>query len=132
VAGPLEVAVVGAEADSARAALREVALRTPSPGAVVVVGEPDPMDVRHAADTADSADLPGTTDSDVSTPGTAGRNVSGSRRIPLLAHRGLVDGRAAAYVCRNFVCDRPLTDPAELAATIGVHNDESAGPDRTE
>jgi uncharacterized protein YyaL (SSP411 family) len=38
--------------------------------------------------------------------------------VPLLADRPLVDGQAAAYVCRGFVCDRPTTDPAELAATV--------------
>ena len=40
-------------------------------------------------------------------PGRAG--------IPLLEGRDLVDGRAAAYVCRGMVCARPVTDPAELA-----------------
>lgn len=34
--------------------------------------------------------------------------------IPLLAGRGLVDGAAAAYVCRAMVCERPVTDPASL------------------
>ena len=37
--------------------------------------------------------------------------------LPLLADRPLVDGRPAAYVCRGFVCDRPTTDPSELART---------------
>ena len=32
--------------------------------------------------------------------------------VPLLASRSPVDGRAAAYVCRNLVCERPVTDPA--------------------
>jgi uncharacterized protein YyaL (SSP411 family) len=32
--------------------------------------------------------------------------------IPLLQDRGLVDGQAAAYVCRGMVCERPVTDPA--------------------
>jgi uncharacterized protein YyaL (SSP411 family) len=35
-------------------------------------------------------------------------------RIPLLEGRGLVEGRAAAYVCRGMVCERPVTDPDEL------------------
>ncbi|MFC4946992.1 thioredoxin domain-containing protein [Pseudonocardia sp. GCM10023141] len=37
---------------------------------------------------------------------------------PLLAARPLVDGRAAAYVCRGFVCDRPVSTVAELAASL--------------
>ena len=32
---------------------------------------------------------------------------------------GLVDGGPAAYVCRGFVCDRPVTTPDELAAQLG-------------
>ncbi|PKW25818.1 thioredoxin domain-containing protein [Phycicoccus duodecadis] len=39
--------------------------------------------------------------------------------IPLLASRPLVDGRAAAYVCRGFVCDRPVTDPGAVVAAVG-------------
>lgn len=38
--------------------------------------------------------------------------------VPLLAERPLVDGAAAAYVCRGFVCDRPVTGPAELEAAL--------------
>jgi hypothetical protein len=39
--------------------------------------------------------------------------------VPLLAGRPLVDGASTAYVCRGFVCDRPVTTPAELAAKLG-------------
>src|SRR5262249_47488484 len=38
--------------------------------------------------------------------------------VPLLAHRPLVQGAAAAYVCRGFVCDAPTPDPAALAAAV--------------
>jgi len=38
--------------------------------------------------------------------------------IPLLADRPLVADRAAAYVCRGFVCDRPVTNPDDLAAAL--------------
>ena len=34
--------------------------------------------------------------------------------IPLLDGRTAVDGRPAAYVCRGFVCERPVTDSAQL------------------
>ncbi|WP_328532137.1 thioredoxin domain-containing protein [Nocardioides sp. NBC_00368] len=37
--------------------------------------------------------------------------------IPLLSSRSPVEGRAAAYVCRGFVCERPVTSPEHLANT---------------
>ncbi|WP_435204795.1 thioredoxin domain-containing protein [Micromonospora sp. bgisy143] len=39
--------------------------------------------------------------------------------VPLLADRPLVDGRSAAYVCRGFVCQRPVTSVDELVAELG-------------
>ncbi|WP_369225029.1 thioredoxin domain-containing protein [Streptomyces sp. R39] len=39
--------------------------------------------------------------------------------FPLLAGRPLVGGKAAAYVCRNFTCDAPTTDPERLKAALG-------------
>jgi uncharacterized protein len=34
--------------------------------------------------------------------------------IPLMTSRSQVDGQPAAYVCRHLVCERPVTDPAQL------------------
>jgi uncharacterized protein YyaL (SSP411 family) len=39
-------------------------------------------------------------------------------RIPLLAGRGLIGGRAAVYLCQNFVCNLPVTEPEALAAQL--------------
>jgi uncharacterized protein YyaL (SSP411 family) len=38
--------------------------------------------------------------------------------LPLLEGRTLVDGRATAYVCRNMVCQRPVTSVEELRAVL--------------
>ncbi|MFI8948819.1 thioredoxin domain-containing protein [Streptomyces sp. NPDC053750] len=44
--------------------------------------------------------------------------VEGSDEFPLLADRPLVGGAPAAYVCRNFTCDAPTTDPERLRAAL--------------
>jgi uncharacterized protein YyaL (SSP411 family) len=38
--------------------------------------------------------------------------------VPLLADRPLLDGAPAAYVCRGFVCDRPVTTVDALIETL--------------
>ncbi|NMH98574.1 thioredoxin domain-containing protein [Pseudonocardia acidicola] len=82
--GPLQVAVVGADDDRARAALLAHTRRIAPGGTVVVSG----------------------------VPGAVG--------VPLLADRPLVDGRPAAYVCRGFVCDRPVTTVEEITLLLGL------------
>lgn len=44
-----------------------------------------------------------------------------SEEFPLLAGRPLVSGQAAAYVCRDFTCDAPTTDPDRLRTTLESH-----------
>jgi uncharacterized protein YyaL (SSP411 family) len=43
---------------------------------------------------------------------------SAESEIPLLAGRGLVNGEPAAYVCRGFTCQMPVTTPEQLLATL--------------
>lgn len=41
--------------------------------------------------------------------------------VPLLQGRELIDGLVAAYVCCDFVCHTPVTEPEELWAQLGPH-----------
>jgi len=41
-----------------------------------------------------------------------------SDEFPLLADRPLQQGQPAAYVCRNFTCDAPTTDPERLRTAL--------------
>ncbi|MFF7484386.1 thioredoxin domain-containing protein [Streptomyces luteogriseus] len=43
---------------------------------------------------------------------------AGSDEFPLLADRPLVGGEPAAYVCRNFTCDAPTTEPDRLRTVL--------------
>ena len=49
-----------------------------------------------------------------------GENAENGRayEMPLLAERGMVDGKPTAYVCQNYVCQLPVTDPQALAEQL--------------
>jgi uncharacterized protein YyaL (SSP411 family) len=49
-----------------------------------------------------------------------------SQRIPLLAGRTQIDGAATAYVCENYACQLPVTEPAALLKLL-----EAAQPSRS-
>jgi uncharacterized protein YyaL (SSP411 family) len=50
---------------------------------------------------------------------SAGSGPAGSQdAIPLLEGRGLVDGAPAAYVCRQFTCQAPVTTPEQLREAL--------------
>ncbi len=101
LAGPAEIAVVGPAADPRTGDLHQAALLMAPPGAVLALGE--------------GADAPGE-------PG-AGAGV------PLLEGRRLVGGSPTVYVCREFTCRTPLTDPTELREALGYPVVTWAGED---
>ena len=76
------------------------------PVEIAIVGEPGDERTAGLHRTAMLAAPPGAVIA-VGPPGSAGA-------VPLLENRGLVDGLPAAYVCRNFACRMPVTDPAAL------------------
>jgi uncharacterized protein len=83
------------------------------PEEVAVVGAPGEPGVDALTDVYRSALRPGS----VLAVGEPDRDAG---TVPLLAGRSPVDGLAAAYVCRNFACERPVTDPADLAEALGA------------
>jgi uncharacterized protein YyaL (SSP411 family) len=40
--------------------------------------------------------------------------------LPLLADRSTRDGRATAYVCEDYACQNPTTDPEGLMRQLGI------------
>ncbi|WP_455370437.1 aldo/keto reductase [Petrachloros mirabilis] len=44
--------------------------------------------------------------------------LDGTSHHPLLAGKKPVDGRAALYICRNFACQQPITDPTVAADAL--------------
>jgi uncharacterized protein YyaL (SSP411 family) len=50
--------------------------------------------------------------------GAAAGDAGAAAGIPLLEGRGLVDGKPTAYVCRDYACELPTTDPASLGRQL--------------
>ena len=82
------------------------------PAEIAVVGGPDDQRTRALHRTALHAAPPGAVlalgDGNLETPSA----------IPLLEGRGLVDGAPAAYVCRQFTCQAPVTTPGQLTEVL--------------
>lgn len=53
-------------------------------------------------------------------PGGAVVVAGAADSTPLLAERAPIDNKPAAYVCRGFVCDRPVVDEAALVAALSA------------
>jgi uncharacterized protein YyaL (SSP411 family) len=82
---------------------------------VAVVGELDSDAARALVDVVWRRYLP-----NVVVAASAPEDQAAAEAVALLAGRGVVDGRAAAYVCERFVCKRPTSEPAELESLLGV------------
>ncbi|MEQ8834109.1 MAG: thioredoxin domain-containing protein [Miltoncostaeaceae bacterium] len=82
---------------------------------VVVVGAPDDEGRASLATAAEGALGP----HDVLVVGDP-EDEATVAAVPLLAGRGTVDGRAAAYVCHDFACRAPVTTAEEVTAALSA------------
>jgi uncharacterized protein YyaL (SSP411 family) len=83
------------------------------PVEIAVVGSWDDAGTRDLAREARQRYLPARV-----VAGAAPGDEEAAALIPLLRDRGLVDGKPAAYVCRNFTCKLPVTDVEGLRADL--------------
>jgi uncharacterized protein len=111
-AGPrqTQIVLVGPRDREDTRALRSVLTRTYQPFATVISVDPG-----AGADAV---------------AGAEGSQAALARLLPWTGAMGLVDGRAAAYICRNFACERPVIDPAALADTIRTGSPRPVGTPR--
>ena len=86
------------------------------PHEIAVVGPDDSADTRALLEAVYAAFVPHKVVAllDPSWPNAAQLE----ERIPLLAGKQPVDGRPAAYVCRDFACQAPVTSPEALRQAI--------------
>jgi hypothetical protein len=80
---------------------------------IAIVGDPAAGDTRALMAEVRRRYLPNTTLA-LLAPG----DETAPALIPLLQGRTLIGGCAAAYVCRNYTCNLPVTDPAALASQL--------------
>jgi hypothetical protein len=142
--GPVEIVLAGAPAEPRYEALRAAVAREYLPNRIVGYAHPRPVGRQHrhgagddeapASGDDDRRDAPrgdaGAAELDDSTsagPGDSrdpGPSAAGAGlppgSLPLLAGKGPVDGGAALYVCRNYTCAAPITDPAAVAQVLGA------------
>ncbi len=51
-----------------------------------------------------------------------------TKLAPFVAKQPMLDGKATAYVCENYVCKRPTNDPKQFAISLGVLNAAAPPP----
>lgn len=82
------------------------------PHEIAIVGDPEAADIQALLDVCAAGYRPrqivalGAPDSEAAST------------VPLLQGRNQIEGRATAYVCVDFACRSPVTDPAALQASL--------------
>ncbi|MFQ5859022.1 MAG: thioredoxin domain-containing protein, partial [Anaerolineae bacterium] len=85
------------------------------PREIAIVGDPEAADTRALLDVCNVGYRPhqilalGAPDAETSA-------------VPLLQNRNQIEGRATAYVCVDFACRSPVTDPKTLRALLEEHS----------
>jgi uncharacterized protein YyaL (SSP411 family) len=84
------------------------------PREIAIVGDPDSADTQALLNVVRDGYRP----FQVAALGAPGPDEAS---VPLLRDRGLVNGQPAAYVCRDFACQAPVTTPEALEGLLGAN-----------
>jgi uncharacterized protein YyaL (SSP411 family) len=91
--------------------LQALAYALSKPREIAIIGDPESADTRALLNVVRDGYRPYQVVA-LGWPGTE------PPAVPLLPDRGLVDGRAAAYVCRDFACQAPVMDVQALRSLL--------------
>jgi uncharacterized protein YyaL (SSP411 family) len=86
-----------------------------TPYEVAIIGDREASGTKALLETVYSSYLPNKV-----VAGCSESDEEAVRLIPLLAERPMRDGKATAYVCMQYACQAPTTEPAELARQLGI------------
>jgi uncharacterized protein YyaL (SSP411 family) len=96
--------------------LQAAAYALSKPREIAIIGDPGAADTQALLNVVREAYRPFQVVA-LGTPGTQ------PHPVPLLQDRGLVDGQAAAYVCRDFACQAPVTTPEALELLLNTRRE---------
>ena len=86
-----------------------------TPYEIALIESPDAPETRTLLSAVYSAYVPNKV-----VAGRAEDDEKAVRLVPLLAERPMREGKATAYVCVNYACQNPTTDPEELKRQLGT------------
>ncbi len=86
---------------------------------IAIVGKKNSKNSKELLRTIQSSYSPSCVTAFLDTDSIETKNII--KKIPLLAGRTLVDGKAAAYVCENFTCQLPVTSAADLQEQLDIN-----------
>lgn len=78
---------------------------------VVIAGEKEQADTRQMINTLSSSFLPNTV-SILASKDAKGQGLE--KIVPFIQNQSMIEGKSTAYVCENFSCNAPVTNPGEL------------------
>jgi uncharacterized protein YyaL (SSP411 family) len=80
-----------------------------SPKEIAIVGDPDSQETRLLTRQVWDTYIPNKV-----VAHSPSENSDAARRLALLRERPMVDSQPTAYVCQNYVCQEPVTEPSSL------------------